>query len=293
MAFFSQKRKPIHGEDKAVKDSTKTAGELSAGAVKADSDFGAGMVRDAEGVTSRAYVLSVASETVPHDAQPAVGSAGTPLDELLEKFPLPDTPSGRGPRDSDGHEAPAAYLDLGALYVPRIPGMQIRAEVNRRDKRTISRILLIVGAGGIGVSVVAAPKSGGVWEDMREQISSAVVSTGGSAEEVDGPYGTELHGQVPVKLPDNSKALTPIKVIGVEGLRWMIRLDLLGKALTDERARSACEKVIDLLIVNRGTEARVRFEPLPLKLLPSARNGAEIREAVPDKAGKNVGGSRG
>lgn len=287
MAFFSQKRKLAHGEYEAVEGATKTAGGLGLGAVEANWDFEASVVRE--------DALDTASEAALHDAQsaaaqPAAESVGTLLDELLEKFPLPDTPSGRGPRDSDGHEAPAAYLDLGALYVPRIPGMQIRAEVNRRDKRTINRILLIVGAGGIGVSVVAAPKSGGAWDDMREQISSSVVSTGGSAEEVDGPYGVELHGQVPVKLPDSSKALTPIKVIGVEGLRWVIRLDLLGKALTDERARKACEKVIDLLIVNRGTEARVRFEPLPLKLPPGAGNGAEAREVKADTVGADAGG---
>lgn len=282
MAFFSQKRKPVHGEYEAVKGATKTAGELGLGAVEANWDF--------EASAAREDALDTASEVALHDAQPAAESVGTLLDELLEKFPLPDTPSGRGPRDSDGYEAPAAYLDLGALYVPRIPGMQIRAEVNRRDKRTINRILLIVGAGGIGVSVVAAPKSGGAWDDMREQISSSVVSTGGSAEEVDGPYGVELHGQVPVKLPDSSKALTPIKVIGVEGLRWVIRLDLLGKALTDERARKACEKVIDLLIVNRGTEARVRFESLPLKLPPGAGNGAEAREVEADVVGADAGG---
>lgn len=282
MAFFSQKRKPAHGEYEAVEGATKAAGELGLGATEANWDFEASAVRE--------DALDTASGAALHDAQPAAESVGTLLDELLEKFPLPDTPSGRGPRDSDGHEAPAAYLDLGALYVPRIPGMQIRIEVNRRNKRTINRILLIVGAGGIGVSVVAAPKSGGAWDDMREQISSSVVSTGGSTEEVDGPYGVELHGQVPVKLPDSSKALTPIKVIGVEGLRWVIRLDLLGKALTDERARKACEKVIDLLIVNRGTEARVRFEPLPLKLPPGAGNGAEAREVEADAVGANAGG---
>ncbi len=174
--------------------------------------------------------------------------------------------SGRGPHDSQGLKAPKDYVDLGALYVPRIPGMQLRAQVDAKNKRVVNRIVLVIGASGITISVAAAPKSGGAWEELREQILQGLTEQGAHTKEVSGPYGIEIHADVPVNLPNGSKATSPLNIIGVEGARWLARIDLHGQAVSDARARKACEAVIDQLIVNRGSEPRARLEVLSLKL---------------------------
>ena len=189
----------------------------------------------------------------------------------------PDEPGAQarsGPLDSDGEPAPKGYLDLGALYVPRVPGLQLRGKFEK-DKKVLSRMLLVLGQTGITVSVAAAPKSGGAWEDLSEQIEGAITAAGGKVKRVEGPYGTELDAHVAGVLPDGTLGFTPLRILGVEGPRWLVRLDIQGTAISgDEKAREAAEDLIDALIVNRGPEPKIRFELLPFQLPQEAVDGA-------------------
>lgn len=178
-----------------------------------------------------------------------------------------------GPRDSEGLPAPSGYVDLGALYVPRVPGLQLRGKFEQ-DKDTLSRMLLVLGASGITASVAAAPKSGDVWPELLEQIEGTVSAGGGSSQRVQGRYGTELHAKVAGNLPDGTRGLSPLRIIGVEGPRWLIRLDIQGAAISgDEDAKQAVEDLIDQLVVNRGPEPKIRFELLPFSLPREAVGG--------------------
>lgn len=172
----------------------------------------------------------------------------------------------RGPKDSGGQPAPKGYLDLGALYVPRVPGLQLRGKFEK-GKSTLSRMLLVLGSTGITASVAAAPKSGGAWEELLGQIEGAFRAAGGEAERVEGPYGTELSVRAASVLPDGTKGFTPLRIVGVEGPRWLIRLDIQGAAVTGDTAqKDSAEQLIDGLIVNRGSEPKIRFELLPFTL---------------------------
>ncbi len=180
-----------------------------------------------------------------------------------------------GPRDSDGEPIPAGYVDLGSLFVPPVPGMQVRAQFEA-DGKTLHRIMLVLGTSGIRVSVAAAPRSGGVWDELRAQLAHGVENQGGKVSEVEGRYGTELRVQLPVQLPNGSQGFTPMRFIGVEGPRWVTRLDIQGAAASGDAAQEeACDDVIDRLIVNRGGEPRVRLSLLPLQLPREAAAAAE------------------
>ncbi len=171
-----------------------------------------------------------------------------------------------GPADSEGRGAPQGYVDLGSLYVPRLPGLQLRGKVGP-DKTTLNRILLVLGSSGITVSVAAAPKSAGAWEELSGQISTSISAAGGQVTKSEGPFGQELNARIGVQLPDGTKGLTPLRVIGVEGPRWVLRIDVQGAAAAgNEEEAAACEDLIRSLIVNRGSEPKIRFEILPLTL---------------------------
>lgn len=171
-----------------------------------------------------------------------------------------------GPKDSDGQGPPKGYVDLGSLYVPPVPGMQVRAQFEA-DGKTLHRIQLILGSSGMRVFVAAAPRSGGVWPELREQLAASVVKQGGTAEEVAGRYGTELHAKLPVRLANGEEGQTPVRFLGLEGPRWIVRVDIQGAAATgDEAQEKLCHFVIDNLIVNRGNEPRVRLSLLPLTI---------------------------
>ncbi len=180
----------------------------------------------------------------------------------------------RGPRDSEGLPAPEGYVDLGSVYVPSITGLQLRGKVGP-DKVTLPRVMLVLGASGVTVSVAAAPKSGGAWEELSEQIEASIRSQGGSTTRVDGPYGQEIQAKVGTTLPDGTKGFTPLRIIGVEGPRWVARLDIAGAAAAGDAAQmEACEQLIDQLIVHRGDAPQIRLGLLPLTL-PSEASGLD------------------
>ena len=171
-----------------------------------------------------------------------------------------------GPQDAGSGDVPEGYLDLGALYVPRIKGLQIRGNFEP-DKVTLKRVLLVLGTSGITVSVAAAPKSSGSWPELAEQISQAITGAGGKVEEVQGRYGLELSARVATPLPDGKVGLAPLRIIGVEGPRWLVRIDMQGAAAAGDKAQArALEALIDTLMVKRDDAPRIRFELLPLRL---------------------------
>lgn len=180
-----------------------------------------------------------------------------------------------GPKDSGGEGPPSGYVDLGSLYLPPIPGMQVRAQFEE-DGKTLNRIQLVVGTSGIRVSVAAAPRSGGVWPELLDQLAKSVEQQGGTSTVAEGRYGEELQAKVPVQLPNGKKGFTPVRFLGIEGPRWIVRLDVQGPAASgDAEQEELCYQVIDNMVVNRGPDPRVRLSLLPF-LLP--QGGVEAGE---------------
>lgn len=190
-------------------------------------------------------------ETAPEEA---------PLPAPTDEDPLWDTP---GPRSPEEVDTSRGYVDLGSLLVPAVPGMQLRTQV-ADDKRTVLRVLLVVGNSGIQVSVAAAPKSGGVWDEVRDQIRRGMEADGATVTDVRTRYGDELLADLLVTLPDGSRATSRMRVIGREGPRWFARIDLLGPAAQDLEAGAELERIVDRLVVVRDDAPRARLDLLPL-----------------------------
>lgn len=192
------------------------------------------------------------------------------VEESDDVEPLPP-----GPVDAGTGGVPEGYLDLGSLYVPRIKGLQIRGNFEP-DKVTLKRVLLVLGSSGITVSVAAAPKSGGSWPELADQIAKSIVGAGGKVEQVEGTYGLELSAKVATALPDGTTGLAPLRIIGVEGPRWLVRIDMQGAAVTGNKAQArALEALIDTLVVKRDDAPRIRFELLPLSLPRELRQASD------------------
>ena len=96
---------------------------------------------------------------------------------------------------------------------------------------------------------------------MLEGITTA----GGTAELVEGSFGTELRAKVP-EAPGSKKALQPARFIGVDGPRWFLRGMFTGPAATDEAAAAALAGVFRAIVVVRGAEAMAPRDQLPLAL---------------------------
>lgn len=161
---------------------------------------------------------------------------------------------GEGPFDIDEVSDTGAYADFGSIHVPGREGVSVRIEADPATGQLVA-MTLVLGAGAVQVRALAAPRSGGLWDTNRELLRSQVVSTGGKATDIVGPFGVELQALVPV--PDGQPGgpgLRPMRFVGVEGPRWMLHGAFMG-AGADPAAWDDINDLFRQLIVVRGEEA--------------------------------------
>ena len=172
-------------------------------------------------------------------------------------------------------------IDLGGLLVPTVDGMELRMEVDQRTSAVTGANLVIEGS-SLQVQAFAAPKSRGLWEDVRTSLRDSVVKQGGTAETRPGVFGTELITRLPVKRADGRTGYRPARFMGIDGRRWFLRAILTGKALGDPEQSRRFETLVSRLVVVRGTEAMAPQELIPLHL-PGERPGlSQIRSGPLD-----------
>jgi Protein of unknown function (DUF3710) len=174
-----------------------------------------------------------------------------------------DRADARGPHDVDDVPGLGTRLDLGALRVPARAGMQLRLEVEKKTRNVVA-VTLGLNNSAMQLQVFAAPRTLGIWDELREEISASVGKQGGTAEEVDGPFGTELLARLPVKTPEGGTGHRPARFVGVDGPRWFLRAVLTGRAAVDAEAAAELEAVLADVVVVRGAEARAPRDVLLL-----------------------------
>ena len=204
------------------------------------------------------------------EAQHEAVGAPDPDDEPVQD----EAPRGEHLEDGpyDEREAPEEdRIDLGGLRVPVIDGMELRMEVDQRSG-SVTGANLVIGGSALQVQAFAAPKTRGLWEDVRGSLRTSVVKQGGTAETRPGVFCTELITRLPIKRADGRTGYRPARFIGIDGPRWFVRAILTGKALTDAEQTRRFETLISRLVVVRGSEAMAPQELIPLHL-PGERPG--------------------
>ncbi|WIK65147.1 DUF3710 domain-containing protein [Gleimia hominis] len=172
-----------------------------------------------------------------------------------------------GPRDiSQVREISESHLDFGPILVPAIAGMQLQAIKGTGDENLITHLGVVLGASAVQLLVAAAPRSGGVWDNLRVEMSEQLKEQGVRVREIDGPWGTELQVKAPVRNEDGGVGTSISRVIGIEGPRWFLRVDVLGPAAYEEAAMREVEPLLNNLIVRRDDEPRPPMSILPLQL---------------------------
>ncbi|MGC4769419.1 DUF3710 domain-containing protein [Micromonospora sp. DT44] len=165
----------------------------------------------------------------------------------------------RGPYDISEVDDEVQRLDLGSLHIPAVAEVEVRVQADPQG--VIQQVVLVHGDNALQLGVFAAPRSEGIWDEVREEIRQSLLRDGASAQEVDGEYGTELHAQV--RTPDGP---TNLRFVGVDGPRWMVRGVFQGPAATDSASSGPLAECLEGLVVDRGQEAKPVREPLPLRL---------------------------
>jgi len=208
------------------------------------------------------------------------GAEAPSTTELSPREVSPETSRHSGPFDRSEVGGLDGRLDLGALWLTGLPGMELRLEVEEESQNVVG-VTAVLGESAVQLQAFAAPRSEGVWPDIRTEIAASITSQGGTADKTSGPLGSELRAQMPGQGPDGRTVFSPVRFVGVDGPRWFLRAVLSGRAATDEEAASALLDVVRSTVVVRGDEAMAPRELLPLKLPDQPDpNGPDVAAAT-------------
>jgi hypothetical protein len=173
-------------------------------------------------------------------------------------------------------------IDLGSIVLTGVPGSELRLQVAEETNQIISAMLVIEtivvspdGAGpesyssALELGAYAAPRSGGLWAELRDDISASAAAEGGSASMAEGPFGVELRRLMPVTTPDGEQGYQPSRMWVAEGPRWLLRGIVYGQAALEEGLESPVAEMLTAfrnVVVRRGDEAMAPGDLLPLTM---------------------------
>ena len=170
--------------------------------------------------------------------------------------------------DADAPQDEVNRIDLGGLRVPVPPETEVRVDVSPEGE--VVAATLVRGTTAMQVNAFAAPRRGGIWGEVRDEIAVALREGGGQAQDGEGPYGVELHAQVPAEA-----GFAPARFLGVDGPRWFLRALITGPGATDPVLAEPLLAALKDCVVVRGGEAMAVRDPLPLRLPKEVTAAAE------------------
>jgi hypothetical protein len=176
-------------------------------------------------------------------------------------------------KDQDG------YVDLGALLIAPAEGLQLRLEVEEATQRVVA-VTMDLNGSSLQLQAFAAPRSEGLWDEIREQIGQSVGSQGGQIEEIQGGFGTELLAKLPAGGADGSLGYRVARFIGVDGPRWFLRGVFGGEAAVDRDAAAGLESLFRQIVVVRGENPMPPRDLLQLRLPKD--NAVPAPQSAPD-----------
>jgi hypothetical protein len=176
----------------------------------------------------------------------------------------PDDRETGGPFDEAEANAVRPYVDLGGVKIVPRADLGLRLEVEEESQRVVAVALDYAGS-TLQVQPFAAPRSSGLWHEIREQIVEQIQRQGGTAESVEGPLGPEVRAEIPS--PEGSRLA---RFIGVDGPRWFLRGVISGEAAVDRAAGEQVEELFRSIVVVRGTTPMPPRDLIPLHVPANA-----------------------
>jgi len=196
-----------------------------------------------------------AATSVPTNDEAAVGNSAA-------------APTGSGPYDAAEVPDLGLRVDLGALRVPVLPGMQMRMELDRATQQITGATLMLQqpeGVSSLQLQVFAAPKSSGIWDEIRGEISQGITASGGQVDDVPGEFGRELIAHIP-----RGGEVRKARFLGHDGPRWFLRGVITGPAASSPEAAAKLEDMFRNIVVVRDNTPKPPRDLLPLTLPGSA-----------------------
>ncbi|ALG07990.1 DUF3710 domain-containing protein [Kibdelosporangium phytohabitans] len=160
-----------------------------------------------------------------------------------------------GPFDEEAPEDGLPRLDLGSVQLPVPDGAQLQVEMEQPG--VVKAVHIMTPSGQMTITAYAAPKSGGLWEEVCGDLATELKTNGAQVRSAAGEWGQELMATL------NAMSL---RFIGVNGPRWMLRGVVAGPPEQAAQAAHGLRALIRGAVVVRGTQPMPVGLPLPIEL---------------------------
>jgi hypothetical protein len=180
-----------------------------------------------------------------------------------------------GPFDDAEVNPVRPYVDLGGIKLLPRPDLAVRLEVEESNKRVVAVALDYAGS-TLQLQPFAAPRSSGLWTEIREQIVQQIEKQGGRTAVSTGSLGPELRAEIPA--PGGQVRIA--RFVGVDGPRWFLRGVISGEAATNADAAAKVEELFRSVVVVRGTTPMPPRDLIPLHV-PASVAGSAASGATP------------
>lgn len=172
-----------------------------------------------------------------------------------ESAPSSDPSAGGGPYDvSTAPDDGIERVDLGGLQIPIVDNMQLHLEGHNEEANTFALAIVVLEeqSAALQLMAVAAPRSGGYWTEVMDELEAEIQQAGGTMTRSEGRFGEELSGQVPAQDAEGNQGMQVARFVGAEGNRWFIRGMFMGAAATSPAMGEFFEDILAGCVVNRG-----------------------------------------
>lgn len=264
MSLFKRNRaKGAGSQDAQVQDAETTDGETT------------------DGETTGTELADVEREDV---ATPAYGTDSVdPTEPAVPAEPVQPVDRADGPFDVSEVDGVEGRLDVGALLLPLVEGLEIQLQLDEASGQ-VTGVFLVQGDSAVQLQAFAAPRTQGIWREVCDEIAVGITEQGGTADQGQGRFGYELLARVPAQQPDGRVGFQPLRFTGVDGPRWMLRAVFHGRAAIDPEGAVGLEAVVSQVVVSRGKEPMGPRELLPLRLPEDAQPAAAEADAEASEA---------
>lgn len=189
----------------------------------------------------------------------------------------PEDRATAGPFDESEANPVRPYVDLGGVKVLPREGLHLRLEVEEGAKRVVA-VGLDYANSTLQVQPFAAPRSSGLWHEIRAQIAEQIARQGGTTSVREGAFGPELLAQIPVAGAEGGAGhMRLARFVGVDGPRWFLRGVIAGEAAVDPEAAAKVEDLFRSIVVVRGTTPMPPRDLIPLRMPASGAQQPQQR----------------
>ncbi|WP_238147744.1 MULTISPECIES: DUF3710 domain-containing protein [Micrococcaceae] len=253
MLGFGNKKKASEAEEEATPQETDTAEKKPAKdrPVKTEDESRPDRdlinAEDDEDIDEAEQAATAAEEAIAHEPDRSV----------------------TGPFDVTEIETDDSYIDLGGLRIKPDETVDMRIDVDQRNQSVVSVTFQKNGA-ILQVQPFAAPKSRGLWSEIRTELAASVREQNGVVDILDGALGRQVIAKLPASMPNGDRGYRVARFVGVDGPRWFLRGVFSGDAAVKRSAAREMERIFRALVVVRGQDPMAPRDLLPLKIPDNA-----------------------